>query len=87
LGKYQGMVEPWDRVPKDKDLSEDEHRLLEQLRDRRGEDQVEPVEDRPEVTRAVESDTAVDPDVMPPSEREPEEAGEPRNADEPDQAG
>lgn len=87
MGRYEGMVEPWDRAPKDKDLSEDERRLLERLRNRQGEDQVEPVEDRPEVASAVESDTVVDPDVMPPSGPAPEEAGEPRDADESDQAG
>jgi hypothetical protein len=57
------MTEPAEE-PAEQVLSADEERMLDELRDVDPDDQVEAIEDRPEVERAVENDTSIDPGLL-----------------------
>jgi hypothetical protein len=57
------MTEPADGLT-EQDLTDDERQLLDRLRDVHPEDQDEALENRPEVERAMDDDTTMDPGLL-----------------------
>ena len=57
------MTEPADGLT-EHDLTDDERQLLDRLRDAHPEDQDEALENRPEVERAMDDDTTLDPGLL-----------------------
>jgi hypothetical protein len=62
-GYRRGMTEPADGLT-EQDLTDDERQLLDRLRDVHPEDQDEALENRPEVERAMDDDTTMDPGLL-----------------------